>query len=203
MVGNILFKQFKKLYVPRRYTYYLRGFLCYMINFRYAKSYCKDDISLIENYDKAIADKDNIWDCHHRREIETSRKKLIEIGEYFNRPASELIFLTKPEHKALHNTLLFKGNKIWLGKHHSEEAKRKMSEKHKGKTTWNKGKKMSEEAKQKMAAAKIGKHHSDETKRKMSAVRRGRSWFNNGIKSVWTFDCPEGFVRGMLKRKAI
>ena len=44
-----------------------------MINFRYAKSYCKDDISLIENFEKAIAD-DNIWDCHHRKEITTSKK---------------------------------------------------------------------------------------------------------------------------------
>ena len=38
-----------------------------MINEKRAKSYCKDDISLIENYDKAIADNTQVWHCHHRR----------------------------------------------------------------------------------------------------------------------------------------
>ena len=58
-----------------------------MINERNVKMYCKDDISLIENYDKAIADITKIWHCHHRRETIYSKKDLIEIGEYYNRPA--------------------------------------------------------------------------------------------------------------------
>ena len=184
------------------------------------KNFCKDDISLIENYEKAIADKEQTWDCHHRRELETSRKELIKIGEYFNRPASELIFLTNSEHRALHN----KVNKYMLGKHHSPEAKLKMSIAHKGKTTWNKGKHYSEEIKRKISEAKknpseetrrkislagkgnknmLGKHHSPEAKLKMSIAIKGRHWFNNGVIEVQARDCPEGFVRGMLKRKAI
>ena len=150
-----------------------------MINFYRAKNFCKEDISLIENFEKAAADLGQTWDCHHRRENISSRKELIKIGEYFNRPARELIFLTKSEHIALHN----KGNKNMLGKHHSYEAKRKI------------------------AAAKIGKHHSYETKLKMSEATKynniGRCWFNNGIKNVFSRECPEGFVKGMLKRKAI
>ena len=51
-----------------------------MISKRSAKAYCRDDISLIENYDKAIADKTQVWDCHHRRETIYSVKELIEIG---------------------------------------------------------------------------------------------------------------------------
>ena len=100
-----------------------------MISEESAKSYCKDDISLIENYDKAIADKTQIWHCHHRRETIFSRKDLIEIGEYYNRPACELIFLTKSEHMRLHHLGKPSGMK---GKHHSVEARKKMSELKKG-----------------------------------------------------------------------
>ena len=74
-----------------------------MISEYYAKSYCRDDISLIENYDKAIADTTQMWHCHHRRETIYSVKDLQDIGEYYNRPACELIFLTSLEHNRLHN----------------------------------------------------------------------------------------------------
>ena len=97
-----------------------------MISENSAKSYCKDDISLIENYDKAIADKSRVWHCHHRRETIYSRSGLIEIGEYYNRPACELIFLTKFEHNRLHKS----------GKHHSAETRKKMSEANNGKNNW-------------------------------------------------------------------
>ena len=76
-----------------------------MINERNVKMYCKDDISLIENYDKAIADNTKIWHCHHRRETIYSKKDLIEIGEYYNIPAYELILLTNSDHAKLHNKL--------------------------------------------------------------------------------------------------
>lgn len=33
------------------------------------KKFC-DNIQDIENYDKAVADKENMWCIHHRREIE-------------------------------------------------------------------------------------------------------------------------------------
>ena len=40
-----------------------------MINENKAKRFCREDISLIENYDKAINDATGVWHCHHRREI--------------------------------------------------------------------------------------------------------------------------------------
>ena len=196
------------------------------------KKYCNEDISLIENFEKAIYDSTQTWHCHHRRELETPRKELIKIGEYYNRPAEELIFLTSSEHNSLHK----KNNKNMLGKHFSEEHKKKMSESQKGNKNWlgrhhseesrkkmsialkgNKsclGKKFTELHKQKISNAlkgknkgktpwNKGKHHSDETKRKMADANKGCSWFNNGIKNVFVKECPEGFVRGMLKRKAI
>ena len=144
-----------------------------MINFRYAKNFCNEDISLIENYEKAIADLNQTWHCHHRRELTTSRKNLLEIGEYYNRPANELIFLTKAEHTALHNK----------GIPPSEETKRKMSIARKGKI-------LSEETKQKMSIAHQGKNTWSKT----------LHWFNNGIKNVFVKECPEGFVKGRLKK---
>lgn len=53
---------------------------------------------LIENYEKAIADTTQTWDCHHRREELYSQKELIERGEYFDVKPEELIFLTREEH---------------------------------------------------------------------------------------------------------
>lgn len=151
-----------------------------MISKRSAKAYCRDDISLIENYDKAVSDTTQLWHCHHRRETIFSRKDLIEIGEYYNRPACELIFLTKLEHIKLH---------------------------HLGKPTWNKGKNLSEEARKKMSEAHKGKYHSAETRKKMSESRKGKNhwikgtnWYNNGVKSIRAKTCPEGFVPGRLKQ---
>ena len=78
-----------------------------MISEKYAKKFCCEDPSLIENYDKAIADTTQTWDCHHRGEIlpcgRFSRDDLKKFGLYYNRPASELIFLTHSEHRQLHN----------------------------------------------------------------------------------------------------
>ena len=82
-----------------------------MINEKYAKSYCSEDISLIENYHQAIADEERTWDIHHRRESDENGrtlftgKQLIDMNLYFNRPASELVFVTRSMHWKLHREL--------------------------------------------------------------------------------------------------
>lgn len=126
------------------------------------KFYCIHPES-IENYEKAIADKNKIWVCHHRLETHNSdgEKRLVELspeelqalGMYFNRPANELIFMTPTEHKKLHCSFksfknkmskIMKGNKNavgnqntkgkhWKKGHLSEEHKKKLSETAKGK----------------------------------------------------------------------
>ena len=88
--------------------------------------YCCDDISLVENYDKAINDKTQVWHCHHKLEIELnlSLGELIKRNLYYNRPASELIFLTPEEHLRIHNT----GERAqWYGRSLYEETKRILS----------------------------------------------------------------------------
>ena len=103
-----------------------------MINEKNAKKFCKEDISKIENYNKAVNDTTKTWHCHHRDEVKVlpsgmivirSRQELIENERYYNCPANELIFLTKTEHNRLHNT------------HRSEETCRKISNSRKGNTT--------------------------------------------------------------------
>ena len=190
-----------------------------MIDKKRAIKYCKNDISLIENYDKAIADKTQVWHCHHRRESIYSRSGLIEIGEYYNRPACELIFLTKSEHMRLHN--LGKSlsaetrkkiseakngeNNPMFGKHLSEETRQMLSEARKGKPSCMKGKHHSEESRKKIGAARKGKSISAETRKKMSEAQKGKNcwtkgthWYNNGVKCIKAKTCPEGFVKGRI-----
>ena len=95
-----------------------------MINIKQAKKFCKEDISKIKNYDKAIADTTQVWHCHHMTETwwNCSKKDLIANECYYHRKACELIFLTPAEHKSLHHK----------GKQYSEETCKKMSVSHKG-----------------------------------------------------------------------
>ena len=76
----------------------------HMISEKSVRQYCKDDISTIENYSKAIDDKTQIWHLHHRREIEENKssQELKNERLYFNRPSCELIFLTNSQHTILH-----------------------------------------------------------------------------------------------------
>lgn len=126
-----------------------------MIDERRVSEYCYEDPSLIENYEKAMNDKTQTWVCHHRVEtiMNCSRKELIAQGCYKNRPAHDLIFLTRSEHNILHKT----------GKHHSEDSRAKMR-------IAQIGRKHSAETRSKMSKAHAGKKHSEETRAKISAA---------------------------------
>ena len=128
-----------------------------MIDTYRAKKFCKEDLSKIENYDKAIADTTQVWHCHHRTEIwwHCSRQELIDNECYYGRKACELIFLTPAEHKSLHSK----------GKIVSEETRRKISEAQKGKPR-------SKESIKKRSETVKGRHLSEETKKKISEARK-------------------------------
>ena len=165
---------------------------------------------LIENYDKAVADNTQVWDCHHRLEthssdgekrfVDISRAELIALNMYYDRPAEELIFLKSAEHKSLHNKSKEKSketrkkiSETEKGRHLSEEWKRKISEA-------NRGKKLPEELKKRWSEAHKGKHLSEEHKRKLSEARKGTHWFNNGEVCIRCFECPKGFTPGRLQQ---
>lgn len=144
-----------------------------MISETRAKSFCREDISLIENYQEAIDDKETMWHCHHRDEIRflpsgmialRSKQELIENGRYYSCPANELIFMRSKEHRALHS-------------HHqkcSDETKEKLRKFNLGKTSPRKGVKLSEETKAKLRAANLGKKHTEEERKKISEANKIR-----------------------------
>ena len=134
-----------------------------MINESKAHKFCKDDITKIQNYDKAIADPMQTWELHHRLELTLdgefahSREELKRLDMYYNRPYFELIFLTPSAHRILHTE----------SKALSDETKRKRSEAKKGKPR-------SEETRKKISEAKKGKPLSVEHRQKLSEAKKGR-----------------------------
>ena len=105
-----------------------------MISEKRAKRYCSEDISLIENYHEAISDEERRWEIHHRRECDENgrtlftHKQLIDMGLYFKRPASELLFVTRSMHWKLHREMRSNGGKIGGGSEAAKEAtKEKLS----------------------------------------------------------------------------
>ena len=175
-----------------------------MINEKNAKKFCKEDISKIKNYDLAVADTTQVWDCHHILGEILTRQQLLEHDFYYDVPPCMLKFVTKAEHNRLHNK----------GKHLSDESRKKLSVSLKGRHAWNKGKHHSNETCRKISESMKGKSSprkgvtlSEETRRKMSEVHKGRRtkgssgmhWYNNGIVNNLGYECPNGFVKGRLK----
>ena len=173
----------------------------------YFERYCKEP-EKIENYEKAKADNFKGWECHHRLETHTSdgerrlvditKKELIALNMYYNRPAEELIFLTLKEHSTFKK-----------GKHHSEEAKKKIAEAKKNMSeetrkkmseAWSYDKHFTEEIKKKMSEAQKEKPKSEETRKRMSEAKKVTRWFNNGEINIRAKMCPPGFVPGQLRK---
>lgn len=131
--------------------------------------YCCEDISLIENYEEA-KNSEELYDIHHRKEDEGySRKELIDMGLYYDRPASELIFLSHSEHASHH----LKGKKFGKRGPLSQEKKDRISNTLKGREPWNKNKKLSKEHRERIGLGSKGRKWPEETKKKVSEARKG------------------------------
>ena len=131
---------------------------------------------LIENYELAKADNFKGWVIHHRLEtistgavVTSTRQDLIDWGIYYDRPADELIYLTRAEHNKIHAAEI------------PEETRKRISNSLKGKNTWTKGNQTwwlgrhhTEEAKLKISKASTGRKHSIESRLKVSKALKGR-----------------------------
>lgn len=167
------------------------------------RKYCCENIKLVENYQLAKANNFKCWVIHHRLETHTSdgEERLVELtrfeldalGMYYNRPASELIYLTRGQHNTIHKKdKPCVGN---IGHKVSEETKRKMSKVDKSY--------MQTDAYKVAHRAGIAKSNykvSDETKKKMSERRQGNHWYNNGTVEILAKACPSGYKKGRIKQ---
>lgn len=128
----------------------------YMICIERVLCYCPVNYKQIENYEKAIADTETMWVCHHRNGEEFSVEWLKANNMYYNRTdPHEFIFLTPNEHKKRHMKITFSGKKL------SSDRKSKISNtlkakgikppSRKGCAGPNKGKTLSKETKTKIS----------------------------------------------------
>lgn len=175
---------------------HIHTYLITMINYKSAKRFCSDNISSIKNYNEAVLDSEEMWDCHHILGESTSRKELIRKNLYFKRPSSELMFMKSSLHQRLHNA---NQTNPMLGKHHSEESRMKISDTRKERIangdivvdtsnchTEEANRKISEKAKERLSNPEnhpmFGRHQSEETKKKISEAKKGRVPWNKGRK---------------------
>ena len=115
-----------------------------MINEKQARKYCREDISKIAGYAEAVVDTTQTYICHHRNAEPFTgfcRKDLKKMNMYYQRPASELMFVMRSEHNTIHKK----------GATHSAETKKKISESEKDKH-------ISEETRKKMSETRKGRH---------------------------------------------
>lgn len=147
-----------------------------MINIKLAKSYCYEDISLIENYDKAIKDDTQTWICHHKvgAIMNCGKDALIAQGCYTDRPAHDLIFVTRSEHNRIHN----QNKPVWSSENRPP---------------------MAEETKQRISKKLKGRQFNEDTIEKKRKASTGLLFWNNGKEQTRSRICPgEGWIRGRI-----
>jgi len=103
------------------------------------------------------------------------------------------------------------------GKKMSSSAKNKISQSKMG-NTWNKGRTIPQEQREKIRQTMLGVKHTSERKRnqslakvgvkhtaernaKKSTSQKGKHWYNNGKINKLDYTCPNEFVPGMIKRR--
>lgn len=163
---------------------------------RFVETIC-DQYWLIENYEEAVNSTD-MWELHHRAEVSDdglhtiySSKELMKLGLYYHRPVEELVFLSRTEHKKLHqNTIEYRvaAAEKSKGRITSDETRKKLSDRAKGRTH-------SDETRKKMSDIAKGRHFTDEHKRKLSEAKKGKPKPN--LKYKW--QDPDGNVYTMDK----
>ena len=137
-----------------------------MISLRHVKKFCKD-YTQIENYEEAVNDKSQTWDCHHILGEILTRQQLLDHNFYYDVPPCMLKFVTKAEHSQLHGKVKAGKKNSFFGKHHTEESRARISASHKGILH-------TKETRIKISESHKGKTLSEETRRKLSEAGKRR-----------------------------
>ena len=147
-----------------------------MIDYEHLKlrkyHYLEGDETKIENYAEALADKSETWVCHHRRELEPDRNTIEDLK------AKGLYWYRPPEE------LIFLTNSDHMRLHSSGQNNAMY-----GKSSWEKC---------------TPEQRVDRAKRYSQSMRgknKGKHMWNDGVRTVFAFECPEGFKYGMLRKK--
>lgn len=99
-------------------------------------------------------------------------------------------------------------NSPLFGKHLSDEHKKKLSLKNKGRPNPKNRHPASLSTRMKLSKLRKGNqfakglHHSEETKRKIALAAKGKKRYNDGEIEILALECPAGFKRGRLPRRS-
>lgn len=180
-----------------------------MINKINCLTYCRE-FEKVENYEKAIADKEHTWICHHRLETHfsdgterpntISREEMIALDMYYDRPADELIFLTKAEHCKVHHNDKHLSHPGWKNGMYRKSANI-------GKKAYNNGKvvKYFKEGQEEAGFVPgILQCTKDKISRNHVKVKAhlGKRWYNNGEEENFFVEDtqPVGWIRGRTSK---
>ena len=138
----------------------------------YSNCYCVHP-ELIENYEEAINDTENLWVCHHRLEQVFSLEELKLADWYYDRKPEELIFLKREYHD---------GNPdLHIGIRRNNKAK-----------IGRKQRKCSAESRARMSQAqRLLSSRPDYINPLL-----GTHWYTNDITNIKSHECPDGFHKG-------
>lgn len=109
--------------------------------------------------------------------------KHTDIERYIQWNPEDLQVMTISEHTSFHKKGVQHDYYAFLGKHHSEDTKQRISES-------RKGIKFSEEHKEILRQKKLGENNPF----------YGTHYYNNGIIEVRAKECPDGYIKGRLKK---
>lgn len=123
---------------------------------------------------------------HHKDET----LRHTDVERYIQWNLDDVEMISKPEHSRIH--LQNREMHRQPGYHISDEQKKQISQA-------NKGRKHTEEEKRKMSENHYDCSGANNPNYGKGAAK-GKHWFNNGEIETYAFDCPDGFVKGRLKR---
>lgn len=143
------------------------------------------DISVAENFEYSLLEACDIVDLDEREvywiaHFNSGNKGFGYNTEWGGRERESISGVPRKKYVLTeeHKKKISIGN---IGKKHTEESKKKMSESSKGLNTWSKGQRLTKEWKEKIRQWNTGKIVSDETRLKISEANKGKPAYNKGI----------------------